>query len=263
MFNSITTKTLYEKRWFLLGWMLGIITMAGITIAFYPSIKDQVGQLLASVPKQLQSVTGSADDYRTMAGYIGSGVFDLRIPLLTLTMAIILAINISSGEESNGQLDQLLAQPVSRTRIVLEKWLAFTLIIIASHIALFISIVLLVVLIGETASISMLAGATLMATLLAIVSGSLALMASFATGKKGLSIAVSSLIIFGSYLLTSFATQLEWLRTTDNFSIFHYYKASAVIQHGIVASHVTVLLGIIVFCILIAIIGFRRRDVQA
>ena len=86
MFSSITTKTLYEKRWFLLGWTLGILTMAGVTIAFYPSIKDQVGQLLASVPKQLQSVTGSAEDYRSIAGYIGSGVFDLRIPLLTLTM---------------------------------------------------------------------------------------------------------------------------------------------------------------------------------
>lgn len=263
MFKNITLKTLYEKRWFLLGWSLGMIAMAGVTIAFYPSIKDQVSQLLASVPKSLQAVTGTAEDYQTMAGYIGSGVFDLRMPLLTLTMAIILAIGLSAGEESSGQLDQLLAQPVSRTRIVLEKWLAFAIIILVSHWALYGAITILVPLIGETVSVSALAGVTLMSSLLATAAGSLALAVAFVTGSKAFATLVTTVLVFGSYVLTSLAGQLDWLRTVDKFSLFHYYHTSTVIRSGLEVSHVLTLLAIVLVCIVVGSLGFARRDVEA
>ncbi len=261
MFKNLMTKTLYDKRWFIFGWSIGLVVMAGITIAFFPTIKDQIGTLFANMPKALESITGTTEDYKNIVGYVATGVFDLRIPMMTITMAIILALGLSASEESSGKLYQLLAQPLSRSKIVLHKWVAMVAIFTLVHTALFIGIFLTIMAIGESMPVEKLIAGTLMCLLLTIATGSLTLGLGFGQGRKGWATMIVTTYVFGSYLLTSFAAQVEWLKHIDPLSIFHYYQASTAIKQGIDMGNVSVLVIMSIIVVLLGSAAFGRRDV--
>lgn len=261
MFKNVFTKTLYDKRGFMLGWSLGLMVMAAITIAFFPTIKDQIGTLFANVPKALESVTGTSEDYKNIIGYVATGVFDLRIPMLALTMAIILGLGLSVGEETSGRIYQLLAQPLSRSKIIWQKWLAMVAAFIVVHAALSVAIIGVVLAIRESMALSQILAGTLMCLLLTTTVGSLTLALGFGAGRRGLATMLITSYAFGSYLLTSFAAQVDWLKSIEITSIFHYYKASEAIKVGLNTEHVLVLVLISVGAVLAGSILFSRRDI--
>jgi ABC-2 type transport system permease protein len=261
MLNNLYLKTLYDKRWFIIGWGLGSAAMVVLTVAFYPTIKDQVGELFKNIPPQLQSLVGDTEAYKTITGYVGSGIFELRVPLLTIAMAIILGINLTVGEESSGKLDQLLSQPLSRSKIVLEKLLAQLTIVTAVHLMILCSLIGIIIAIKETFSFGPILSATFMSLLLTTATASLVMAISFVTGRKGFSILLGSVIAFGSYILTSLATQIDWLRYIDYASLFHYYHPAEVVKNGLNVTNVIVLIGITVVSAMLAIFFFQQRDI--
>lgn len=262
MFNNLINKTLYDKRWFILGWSVGLLALVGLTIAFFPTINTKdIGQLFQNVPKQLQSLVGDTAAYSTITGYIGSGVFELRVPMLTIPMAIILAIGLGVGEESSGHLYQLLAQPISRARIILDKWLASVLIMTAIFLILAAGIIVTTALIGEHVPFAKIGMYSFMCWLLTLAVGSFCLMVGAVTGKRGLTTMLASLVAFGSYLITSFATQVSWLKKIDYVSLFHYYHPSIITKYGMTWSHVLILSAVSIISLIIATIGFSNRDV--
>lgn len=264
MFSNLTLKGLYDKRWFILGWTFGLIGMAALTIAFFPAIgkTPAFDKLLANAPKQLQGVIGDVSSYNHINGYLASGIYELRIPMLAIPMAIILAIGLGVGEESGGRLDQLLAQPISRTRIILEKWLTFLAVILSTMAMLGVGIALAILAIHEHVSFSQQFELLSMTTLLAITIGAITMMVGALRGNKGLTTLVVTAIAFGSYLITSFATQVSWLKNVDYVSLFHYYHPALIIKTGISSSHVLVFLVITVVSIIVAVIGFNSRDIN-
>jgi ABC-2 type transport system permease protein len=261
MFSNLVSKTLYDKRWFMLGWSLGLVVMAGITIAFFPTIKDQIGTLFTNIPKALQSITGSSEDYKTISGYIGTGVFDLRIPMLTITMAILIGLGLGVGEEYSGKLYLLLAQPISRTKIVWQKWIAMIITFVVVHTALLLGILAVIALINESMPIEKVIAATFMCLLLTVAVGSLTLGVGFALGRKGLTTMLITTYVFGSYLLTSFAAQIDWLKHIEPVSLFHYYKASEALKLGYNLQHVGILAAVSIVSVIVAAVVFTRRDI--
>lgn len=261
MFQTLFLKTLHDKRGFTIGWSIGLAVMAAITVAFFPTIKDQIGALFANVPKALESVTGTPDDYKTITNYIATGVFDLRIPMMTIVMAIILALSLSSSEEASGKLYQILAQPLSRSKILLEKWLAMLSIFAVTHIALFFGILLTVVGIGEQIALSKLFIGTFLCFMLTAAVGSITLALGFGLAVRGFATMIVSVYVFGGYLITSFAAQVEWVKKIDSISIFHYYKASEAMKHGYSFRNILVLLGIALVSVLVGLYVFQKRDV--
>lgn len=262
MFNNLTSKTLFDKRWFIVGWSLGLLAMVCFTIAFFPTFnKQDIGQLFQNMPKQLQGLIGDTSAYSTITGYIGSGVFELRVPMLSIPMAIILAVSLGVGEESSGQLYQLMAQPISRRRIIIEKWVASLIVSTIIFLILGIGIVITTMLIHEKVPFSKIGMFMLMCWLLTQAVFSFCFMIGAVTGKKGLTIMVTSLVAFGGYLVTSLAAQVDWLKKPDYASLFHYYHPSAIPKQGLILSHILVLLAVSVICLIISAIGFTNRDI--
>lgn len=261
MFKNIINKTLYDKRSFMIGWSLGVAVMAGITIAFFPTIKEQIGTLFANMPKALESITGSTEDYKNIVGYVGTGVFDLRIPMITVVMAIILALGLSVGEEYSGKIYQLLSQPISRNKIVWQKWLAMVIIFTVVHIVLALGILFIVMLINESMPISKLFIGTFMCYLLTLATGSITMLFGFGFGRKGLTTSLIAIYTFGSYLLTSFAKQIDWLKHVEPVSIFHYYKASEAMKFDYSIKNILVLIIISVLSMVLASLLFSKRDI--
>lgn len=265
MFRTLTTKGLYDKRWFILGWSVGVAIMIAAVIAFYPSFSQDSGfdEIIKNAPEQLKPFLGDINAFKTVPGYVGGQLFDYRMPIMLLIMVIILAIGLTAAEEEAGQLQQLIVQPISRAQIVIEKWLTMTIVVTVVHIIIALSLLASLLPISGWMDPLAVAQVTIMCWLLTMAFGTMTLAIGFATGRRSLTVGIGSLIAFGSFFLSSFALSVEWLKPFDVISPFHYYKASEVISSGFDSMHVLVLAGIIATALIIALLGFRRRDIIA
>ena len=101
---------------------------------------------------------------------------------------------------------------------------------------------------------------TLAAAVLGATFGALALAIGNATGRRNLSIAISSGIGVAGYFINALAPVVDLLRVVRKFSPFHYYSTSDPLTNGIDFWHLGTLLSISFVLIVVAVLTFQRRD---
>lgn len=94
----------------------------------FPSFKNSIGSLneyLKSLPEGFLKAFGfEMNAFSTFEGYIASEQFSFIWPLFVILLAISLATSFFAGEVEKGTIEILLSQPISRTKIFLERLLA-------------------------------------------------------------------------------------------------------------------------------------------
>lgn len=72
---------------------------------------------------------------------------------------------------------------------------------------------------------------------------------------------VGLFVAIGSYILTTFARSVDWLKDWEPLSLMHYYDTGS-IRHGAFDSLDAIVLGlIIVIALVVATALFRSRDI--
>lgn len=261
MFKTVLRKTLYEKRWMLLAWSVGVFAMTFFTVVLFPNFRE-FDQLAEDLPESLRSLLGSAESYRTIAGYVGQQIYGPQIPIFTIIMSIVLFVGISAGDEDQGILQNLLSQPVSRIRVFLEKAGAAFIILGAACLAIAAGVLIPLVIINESMSLVRLLEATIAVWLITIGFGVVAYGVAMATGKKGLAIGVASGYAFACFLVASLAPSVKLLRPVEKFSLFYYYDGAQVPVSGLEWQNVIIMVGFCVITLATSLFLFRRRDLS-
>lgn len=261
---SLFIKTLYDKRAFIIGWCLGMIVLSTLMILFYPAFHQDSGldQLISNLPVAFQGLVGDLANLKQLSTYIGSQLFDVRIPIFVSILTIILAVGLTVAEEEKGQLRTLVGLPLSRTVILISKWFAIVTICILTTLAAGIGIKLGLVLINESLDWLVLVRLCVMMWLLSVALATLIFGIGLATGRRGLTMGFAIIMTIGSFILTTFARSVEWLRPYEVVSIFHYFPAATIAKEGIALGDILVYSVIIIVFLLIGIFGFRHRDVR-
>lgn len=261
---AIARKTLFEKRWSLVAWTLGAMAMVWLTMILYPSFSqsDQIDQFLKSLPSQMQGLMGNVTDFRRLGGYIDGVVFSTRMPMITVPMAIIFGIGSTAADEERGTMSTLLAQPVTRSRVLWEKFAALAVSIFIVHIGILIGLLLALLTIGYSYSFGLLAAVTFGCFLLTMVFGALTFGMGAALGSKGVVAAVASAAALLSLLVQTLAPSVKSLQHIQKFSPFYYYSTPNIASNGLDWSYVALqIIGVAVF----ALVGwgiFRHRDIE-
>ena len=123
---TITAKTLRDQRRALIGWSIGVAALVLLYASFYPSIKANAAQLdkyFESLPEALRNAIGTGT-ISSPVGYLRSEIFSTMGPLLLLILAIGAGARAIAGEEERKTLDLLLANPVTRRTVVMQKFWA-------------------------------------------------------------------------------------------------------------------------------------------
>ncbi|HEX7484285.1 MAG TPA: ABC transporter permease subunit [Candidatus Saccharimonadales bacterium] len=263
MFN-LFTKTLYDKRAFIIGWSLGLMAVGCLMMLFYPAFHQDNGidELVKSLPTAFQGLVGDLGNLKQLSTYIGSQLFDVRIPILVSILSIILAVGLTVGEEEKGQLRTLVGLPLSRAHILFSKWLAIVTICLFTTIATVIGIEIGLVVINETLDWMVILRLAVMMWLLSVALATVIFGIGLATGKRGLTMGLAVATTIGSFILTTFARSVEWLQPYEHASIFHYFPAATIAKSEIDLVDVLVYIVIIIVFLTVGIIGFRRRDVR-
>lgn len=256
-------RTLLDKKWSLFGWSIGVIAMALMTILFFPSIRDSGGldQLTETVPEGLKGLLGDTLSWTQIDHYVAEQVLSLRIPLVVLIFAVMVAIGLSVGEEDRRQLKMLQTLPLSRMKVFFAKWAVLIVCMIIVSIAAFAGIILSTMLIDESISKNDLASAMMMLGLLCISITSVTYAFGMATGRKGLTTLLASVFVVGNILIPSMAESVEALEPYQYVFPYFYYMNPGLITEPIEWSHVGVLIGISVFSILVSGLVYLKRDI--
>lgn len=261
MFKNVLYKTLYEKRWFTLGWIIGLIAMALLTMVFFPYFANSgFDQAFANAPQAVQNLIGDSAAYKTVQGYVDAQIFSLRMPMLTLIMSITLFVGLSAGDEDRGTLETLLAQPVSRLRVFSQKLGAGAIVCALGCVGIFAGVWASFIFINGSMSLTRLAAACFGCWVITMLFGALAYAIGMATGSRGATIAIASSVAFLTYLITSLAPAVSILNTAQKFSPFYYYNTPSITTHGIDWSNIGILVAMALVLLVGSLLIFKNRD---
>ncbi len=262
MLRSVFGKTLWDQRRVLASWSIGVTAVGLLYAVFYPTINTpEMADVLDSFPTGFLDAIGFTDVF-SAAGYVGSTTFGLLGPALIIIMGAALGGSAIAGEETSGRLDLILAHPISRWSVTLQRFAALVVGMAAAAALLFVGLVAISDLaqLGEI-GVANLAAASLHLALLGIFFGALALAVGAATGRPGLVYATVAIVGVGSFLGNNLGPTIEGLAWLRDISPFHYYAGGMPLRHGLQLVDAVVLFVASLVLVVAGGLLFDRRDV--
>ena len=262
--GEVFRRVLAARKKSLIAWALSLVALMVMMVAAYPAVRDQdmFSDLMDQYPDFVQQIMGlgSGLDIASPAGYLNSQVFANMLPLLFLIFLIGFAVKETAGEERERTLDLLLAHPITRVQVILEKLAA----LLAAGLLVGLVSALTLMLLGPLAQLDLgvsgYTGATLASVFVAWVFGALALALAAATGSRGVSIGISSGVAVALYIIWGLAPLIDAIAFTNVINPWYWAMAGDPILHGVQGANMAVLIGITAALSTIAVFGFRRRD---
>ena len=249
--------------WWIVG-SFGYLVAITATYTFFIDQQQVYQSLLENYPEALLAMFGVESGAALFSpdGYLTSQAFGWLVPLLTLVLGIGIGAAAVAGEEEDGTMDLLLALPVTRTSLILQKLGAMIVLLLVLGVAVFAGTAVGAVGIDMDVSMVNLAAASLSAVLFGLVFGTLALAIGAATGKRGVSLGVSSGVALVAFLIQTLAPIVDWLEPAHPLTPFYYYGDNQPLVNGLHWGHAGVLIGLSALLVLVAVLTFRRRDIR-
>lgn len=219
-----------ERKLSHLFFSIGLATYSWAVASFIPSMKESTKlylEILKAYPKELITfLSGTSFDPKlfTVEGYLVLEIFGLWLPVIIYIYAISFASSIISKDVETGTIENILSQPVSRSRVVLERALA----LLAGILFLTFVALLTLYLFCEAYGVSLkIKGVTFIGIHMFAFIAFLAMLHLLLTSiflERGLPIAISVTFFIASHLLNSFAYTSDFLKDIRFISVFKYYK---------------------------------------
>ncbi|MEE8465550.1 MAG: ABC transporter permease subunit [Dehalococcoidia bacterium] len=265
MLRNVFLKTLRDQRISLCWWIAGIAALAILTMAFYPSIADapEFDDLLENMPEAFaRAFLGDVTDLTSPEGYLNSQLYVFMIPMLFLVFTVGRGSGAIAGEEERGTLELLLSYPLRRWRLVADKFLAMAVVTMAIGVATWLSLLVGAVMVDMEIGVWRLAEATLSAVWLGLVFGAFSLAVGSATGKRNMTIGITSGLAVTAYLFNALAPLVDSLEPVRRISPFYYYSAADPLSNGLDLVHLGIMTGLVAVFVAVAMLTFERRDLS-
>ncbi len=264
MLRNIFLKSLRDRIWSLLAWSAGIAALVIFIASFYPVVARNliVVTFLEDLPPGLMAFLGGVLDFASPAGFINVEVFTITLPLVLLIFAISFGAAVIAGEEQRGALDLLLANPVSRTRVLLESFGALVAALALLCLVLWDGLAIGIKLFNIDLPLGNITAGVFSLFLLTVAMGALTLALGAATGNPRLAVGVTTVVTIASYLLNSAAHTVKNMEPFRNLSVFYYYSGAEPLRNGLNWGHAGVLVGLTALFILVGLVSFNRRDIR-
>jgi ABC-2 type transport system permease protein len=176
-------------------------------------------------------------------------------------MAVAAGARAIAGDEEAGTLELLLAHPVSRTRLLLERFGALAAAVTLLGLIVWAATVVVVIAADMGIGADRLAAATLGLVLLALGFGTVALAAGALLGRRGLTLGITATVAVAAWLANTVAPQVDALKGVQQWSPFHYYLGGDPLRTGVDLGHLAVLAAIPLVMVGLALWSLNHRDI--
>ena len=150
-------------------------------------------------------------------------LFGAIVPILFLVYGVVAGSGAIAGEEETRTLDLLLSNPVTRTRVVIEKALAMIIGLTLLGLVLWTATYLASLPADMDLDVWHLAAVNLSAALFGFFMGGFGLTVGASTGARGLAVGLGAALGVVGYLWNSLAPLVERLDPFQRLSPFDYY----------------------------------------
>jgi ABC-2 type transport system permease protein len=256
MLHNVFTKTLRDQRRALLWWAVGLLAVIATYVLPYRQYLDQ-GALDFETDSALYQALGYDS---SPAGYLQGSLF-LIGTLLMIMAATVAGARAIAGDEEAGSLDLLLAHPVSRSRLVLERFAALTVAVALLGLVVWAGTVAAASLADMGIGTEPITAATLGLALLAVGFGTVALAAGALTGRRGLVLGITAALAVGAYLAYTVGGQVEGMDGIRKLSPFFYYLGGDPLRTGLDLGDLAVLATIPLALLAVGLWSLNRRDI--
>ncbi|WP_024368101.1 ABC transporter permease subunit [Arthrobacter sp. TB 26] len=266
MLTSVLTKTLRDQARGLLGWSISLALLVAMYVAIWPTVRDEpsMSDFLDQMPEAFRSLFASSGaDMSTPTGYVQVELLSFMAPIAVLMYAIGAGAGAVGAEEDRHTLDLLLSNPVSRSRVILDKFLAMSAGTFLLAAVMGLALVAEGRLVDLDLAVSTVAATMLHLALLGVVFGSLALALSASTGRTGISRGVPAVVAVVAYVVNGLAPLVEWLERIQKLSPFYQYIGHDPLRQGLDGGSLAISTTTALVLLALAVLGFRRRDVGA
>lgn len=241
-----------------------LAALAGFTAAFFPSVKTSAAELeqyIESLPPAFREAFG-IETFATIEGFLATEFYTFGwLLLLGLYFAYRAGALLSSDVES-GRIDIVLAMPISRARLVGERFLALVPTMLVVNVVGAAAVQVAVIAVGESISPSRLLAVHALSIPYFLACAGIGLVLSAITDSRDRAARGALGLVFGLFILESLtaAADADW---AGLLSPTRYYGPSAILVRGdvdLVGALVLLLAG--VGLVAIAAWSFTRRDIE-
>ena len=246
----------------LTGYSLGLALYVFVVVALYPAFKhsNSLDSLVRNdaTAAALFGITGRIS---SSGGWLNANVYANFFPLIMLLLTVGYGAASVAGQDEDGTLCLVVALPVRRSSIVLQKVGAMVMqgVVLAVVVAAFVFI-------GRSFGLSVtgvhivsVSGAVL---LMGLDFGILAMVVGALSGRRSTALGVATALAAASYLVSSLAPVASWLRPARAASLFYWSVANNQITAGVTLEDVAVLTVTAAVGVCSALLAFDRLDVR-
>lgn len=260
--SHIWAKTTSEHQGLLFVSATVMFLVMGVVMGpMYTLIDDTLAGMAADFPEVLLALIGGGD-MSTPEGWYQVETLGTMAPIAVVVVTMAIGSGALAGEEERRTMGLLLANPISRSKVVLEKAAAMALYGVAVGVSIFAGVATGSLLGGLGMDIGNIAATSLLVTLLGIAFGALALALSAATGQVRVAVFGAVGVALVLFVLNAFLPLTDTLAGYVKWSPFYYYLSSDPLINGMHWGHGVVLSGLAVGLIALSVVLFERRDLR-
>lgn len=261
MGRDVVAKTVRDLRGAVIGWTLGLGAYAALVTASFPSIRDNaaVEAYLETLPEAMLAFFGAAD-LTTAAGFYRAELFSY-LPALLAVFTVGKAIALTVGEERDGVLDLVLAQPIDRWRVFVGRFLGLGLAtaLVVTGLALTLSVGGALVGLTGREIVGLIAWCYL-AGLLALLFGTAAMAVAGFVHRTRAPLLVGAVFAAGSFLLEGLARTVAFLEPIREANPYHWYALTNPVAGPVSLLGTAGLVAVLLVLLAAGTHGFERKD---
>jgi ABC-2 type transport system permease protein len=260
--SSIRAKTASEYQTMLVITALYTFLVQGIMIGpIYGGMSEEALTSMSSYPEAMVALFGGGNP-ATPEGYYQIETFGMMAPIVVMIVTVAIGAGALAGEESRRTMGLLLANPLKRSRVILEKTATMSVFALFVGFVTFAGVALGSAAGGLGLNPGNIAAACVLETLVGLAFGALALALGAATGRKAVAIFVTIAAGVALHLFNGLTVLNGSLSGWAWVTPFHYYLGNDPLNNGMDWSNAAVLAGLSLALIGLSLPLFRRRDLR-
>jgi ABC-2 type transport system permease protein len=243
---------------------VGIGVLALVFVAFFPSLDSadvDIDAMLAAYPPAIQEAFGIAT-LSTIEGFLAVEIYQFVWLLLLGLYFAYSAAGLIADDVERDRMDLTLSLPVSRSRVLAEKFLSLLVPILALNTVVAAAVYVGVLAIGQSIDPLDLAMVHALSVPYLLACGAIGLVLSVLVSRADVAKRIAIALVFVLFLIESVAASTEEFEWLGYVSPTRYYDPTAILVEGsydLVGA--AVLLGATVALVLLARFRFSGADI--
>jgi ABC-2 type transport system permease protein len=253
----------------MLYWGIGFALYGILSTGLIPDTAglQQLISLLQAMPQGFISVFGINDMsiLATPEGFVALRYF-MYIVLVLAVYAVLNGLNLTANDEDAGIMDMILALPLPRWRVIVEKFAAYSVMMTVIALAGFGGLLAgMVINPTNTASLNvmrLLEGSLNMLPSALLILATTGLLATIVR-RRATAAALAGAFVVVSYVLDVLgnSVQSDAGAALRSLSFIRYYDAMSMMRSGLVISSILILTAIALAALGASVALFQRRDI--